>query len=459
MKKLFTFFVFCLSVLPTSAQQCAANFTYTVNAAGNVVFSNTSTFSGTTQVYYWDFGDYQMSNQVNPSHTYAGNGVYVVTLNLYDSIPSSSCFSTISQTITISNTACLLTAYTTTYLSSGGTVYFNDQSSGTIPLTSYTLDYGDNSSSNSIVAHTYTSAGLYTVTLTEENLPPSCVSIYTTVINVSIMNCSLTANFNYSLNAGIVTFTNTTVGASASAFYQWNFGNSNSSNLQNPGPENYLYNGTYTVTLSVSDSVNFWCSSTITKTIAITNASCYANSSFFLQKDSTQMPTIVWNAYPNFSTNVVSAIWIWGDNTSSNALYPTHTYSAAGIYNVCLTVSVSCGNTSTTCVNSNIFRGSESLAMAVIHVIDPTAGVKKNALQESASVVFPNPNGGTFFFKNEGEFEKATILDQTGNVLMKRDDILNNKEIKIETDLQSGMYFIRLDSKNTSLTKKIVINR
>lgn len=459
MKKLFTFLCLLFMINKISAQ-CTANFVYTLNPGGNVTFSNTSAATSSNPTYYWNFGDYNSDTLVNASHTYAGNGIYYVTLQLNDST-SASCMSSITKTITITSASCLLSAGISTYQSTGGSVFFYDNSSGNLPSTTYTLNFGDNSTTNYIAAHTYSAAGNYTVTLTAAN-SPGCMSTFTTVLNVQILTCSVSANFNFSVNGGTVSFVNTTTGASALANYQWNFDNSNISNLQNPPPETYLYNGTYTVTLTVNDSSLFWCSSTITKTIAVTNAPCYANSSFVMSKDSTQVPSIVWNAIPNYPTNVVSAIWDWGDNSSSSGLYPSHTYSATGMYNICLTVSVSCGNTSTTCINSNIYKNAngESMAMASVHVINLAAGIKKQVPAKNVVTVFPNPNNGTFSIKDlNGEFDNAVIIDQLGKVVHICEDLANTKEIQMDTLLSKGVYFIRLNSNNGIITKKIVITK
>lgn len=459
MKRLFTF-LFILIALNKGYAQCQANFTYSLNAAGNVTFSNNSTFTSTNVIFTWNFGDYQSSNLVNPSHTYAGNGIYVVTLNLYDSISNNfPCYSSFSQTININSTVCLLTAFASTLQGSGGIVFFNDLSSGTIPLTSYTLDYGDNTTSSMVGGHTYSAAGLYTVILNEEN-SPSCTSTYSTVINVSVLNCSLNANFNFSINSGTVNFINTTSGASPSANYLWSFDNSNTSNAQNPPAQIYLYNGIYTVNLTVTDSTLFWCSSSISKTISITNASCYVNSSFTLVKDSTQMPAIVWNAYPNYPTNVVSTIWNWGDNTTSNIMYPTHTYSAAGVYNICLTLSVSCGSSTTTCINSNIFRNSGANSMAMVKVINTTAGIKYNTPFLNANwKIIPNPSNGLINISNLNDsYDNVIILNQLGEQVYHK-NIGDATAIQLELNLPNGIYFVKLNSLQGSQIKKMIIDK
>ena len=455
MKKIILLIVLSLSIYKLNAQ-CTANFTYSLGTNGSVSFSNTSVFTGTNVSYLWNFGDNSpSSNAVNPTHVYATNGVYSVFLFMNDSMPPNSCTSFITQTIVVTNTTCLLSANVSTYQSSGGVVHFTDLSTGTIPNTSYTINFGDNSSSNMISSHTYSAAGVYTVNVTADN-GAGCTSTFSTVINVSILSCSLTANFNYTVNGGQVSFQNTTTGAGPNAQYFWYFENGNNSNLINPPQQTFLYNGNYTVTLNVLDSVNFFCSSTITKTIAITSASCYANSSFTLAKDSTMMPAIVWNAYPNFSTNVVSATWNWGDNSSTTALYPSHTYSAAGIYTICLTVSVSCGNTSTTCVSSSIFRSSENLAMAVVNVINPTASLNELKGEKSNQMfIHPNPTSGKINVEFNNTIEgNVIILDNFGKHVYNTQVL--GKELSIDLELPAGIYFLKCQTNKETLTRKIV---
>ena len=57
-----------------------AGFTFAV-AGYDVTFTNSST--GATS-YLWTFGDTGTSTETNPLHTYAANGVYTVTLTVYN---------------------------------------------------------------------------------------------------------------------------------------------------------------------------------------------------------------------------------------------------------------------------------------------------------------------------------------------------------------------------------------
>lgn len=63
-----------------------AGFTFTENFSninGNLLFNNTSKGADT---YNWDFGDGQVSNEVNPSVTYTNDGIYMIRLTAMNRI-------------------------------------------------------------------------------------------------------------------------------------------------------------------------------------------------------------------------------------------------------------------------------------------------------------------------------------------------------------------------------------
>jgi PKD repeat protein len=74
-----------------------ASFTYDDTQSPMVSFTNTSTTTGTTPSYAWDFGDSNTSTATDPTHTYGADGTYTVTLTVTDSCGTD----TDSQVITI----------------------------------------------------------------------------------------------------------------------------------------------------------------------------------------------------------------------------------------------------------------------------------------------------------------------------------------------------------------------
>jgi hypothetical protein len=59
----------------------------------------------------------------------------------------------------------------------------------------------------------------------------------------------------------------------------------------------------------------------------------------------------------------------WGDGSSSNVAYPTHTYSVAGTYSICATVVDNFGCSSTICQNDAVFRlGNNSTYSSMVNL-------------------------------------------------------------------------------------------
>jgi len=146
--------------------------------------------------------------------------------------------------------------------------------------TGYTLSCGDNYNATNLyrntdgAAYPYNDPGGY-VTITDNDIPdevhyyyfynwelrgPSCVSARTPVDVV--ISGGPVASFTYSQNVNVVTFTNTSIGSSS---WLWNFGDGNTSSLQNP-VHTYNDTGTYIATLT---AFNGGCFDTITQTVTI----------------------------------------------------------------------------------------------------------------------------------------------------------------------------------------------
>jgi PKD repeat protein len=127
------------------------------------VFTNTST--GTDPLTYsWDFGDGGSSTAENPTHIYAAPGSYTVTLTSTNPLGSDVFTSMIfvaspAQAGFVHNGPIYLWE----------TAVFTNTSTGSPPL-SYLWDFGDGFTSTAEnPTHQYTTAGIYTVTLTVTN--------------------------------------------------------------------------------------------------------------------------------------------------------------------------------------------------------------------------------------------------------------------------------------------------
>ncbi len=119
------------------------------------------------------------------------------------------------------------------------------------------------------------------------------------------------------------------------ATYSWNFGDGGTSFLPSPI---YFYTspGTYNVCLIVTDSCG---SDTACQNIIIGTA-CPPPTSFFMASSVALSASFTDMSITNGPTTYS---WDFGDGSGTSTLQnPSYTYSASGIYNVCLLVSDSC---------------------------------------------------------------------------------------------------------------------
>ncbi len=454
-------------VVVNSICNLVANFTYTLGANGLVNFTSTSIGTNSFTNYRWTFGNgivLSGNNMTSTAQTYTANGTYVVTLK--DSTSNPACVSQISQTINIGNVInpCNLSA-NFSGAGTNGVFNFNNTSTGTSAGVTYLWNFGDATTSPSVSpSHTYTNAGNYTVTLSaNNNYSYSCVSTKTTVISVSI--CSLASNFTHTVGAnGLVNFSSTSTGTNALTGYSWNFGDGNNGNGANTS---HVYNnGNYIATLNaVNYSVNPSCSDTSSHSIIVNTNTCIANANFSIAPTATAQ---YWNVIPAAPANVSSAIWTWGDGSSSNILYTSHQYSAAGTYSICLTVTVNCGATSYHCSSYYIFRSSEqdNSAMIYVNVIDPYIFMANSNIEMKSILytIYPNPSNGDFNLNVSGldyGLVKVSISKIIGTQVFETEVEASNGSLSKELHvnyLSNGIYFVKINSGKKEHIKKIVIN-
>jgi len=452
-------------IIPTCS--VIANFTYNLGNNGLVSFTNTSitTNNLTGASWYFDNGNYGNGNVL--TYNYLNNGNYNVFLTCYDSIPGvGHCFDTLTIPISVSNVTCGLAATANAW----GT-NFNGYFSASITSTNTTNSiwyFGDGTQSTSLVSnHTYSLNGVYSPTFTVwQTTTPTCsITIITNTISIVGTTCSLTPNFNFTAGtSGLVTFSAASIISSSLTNYNWVFGDGNTAfgTLLTTTSNNYLTNGVYNVSLYLIDSLGTCFNYTIIP-INITNSpnlGCSANSIFTLYKDFTQ--NYSWYAYPNYQSNAVLATWSWGDGSTSSGFYPVHTYSAAGYYNICLTVSLSCGSQSTTCNNTNIYKTTTNVTnnnMLTVSVKNTSAvGIKINQTYLQDVILYPNPNKGSFNINlsaSKNEIYNVEIYNSLGQLIYKSTISNEQSTINIEGN-SAGLYYVKLKGEGSSKTFKFV---
>ncbi len=189
--------------------------------------------------------------------------------------------------------------------------------------------------------HTYNEVGTYNVSLTVYNNATNVLGgqtirkdYYIVVVRTPVAN--FTATPTYGNAPLVVQFEDHSDGDPSS--WVWNFGDGSSSRAQNPY---HLYTkpGIYTVTLTVSNRAG---GDSMTRTDYIT-VRALPLADFTANRTSGTFPMTV-QFTDTSKGDPVSWSWSFGDGSTSTEQNPVHTYSAAGIYNVQLTVTNAAGS-------------------------------------------------------------------------------------------------------------------
>ncbi|MCP4439713.1 MAG: PKD domain-containing protein [Aureispira sp.] len=331
-----------------------ANFTYSTTPNGTT-FSTSLTGGTPGYQYSWDFGDNSFGSGANPTHTYA-NGTYLACVTVWD---GNGCSTTECDTVVIgSGTGNPCTGFSVAMTSSNtatGTTLTATTTGGT-PAYTYSWDFGDNTSGTGQTAtHNYANGSyLACVVATDANgcTSTTCDSV---VVSTSGSNpcSSLTANFTFNSNPGgantVGQFSSVVSGGNAPYTYVWTIGNTTVTTA-NPNWQ-FAGNGAHSVCLTVYDANG--CIATKCDSVLITNSGT-GNPCASLAAAFSYTPTAGTTNTGQFNATVTGGsgpytyAWTIGNNTVTTA-NPTWQFSAAGTYNVCLTVTDVNGCAVTTC--------------------------------------------------------------------------------------------------------------
>ena len=286
--------------------------------------------------------------------------------------------------------------------------------------------------------------------------------LFLSLLVAGTLNAQCLSGFTYTMGPnGQVNFSSTSTAPNPIIFYFWDFGDGGSASGASVS-HTYTSPGLVVVSHYSGDSIG--CKTAYMDSLVIGNIPCTAPVSFNLYKDTTQVLT--WVANPSYPSNVVSVTWSWGDGNTSSGLYPSHTYSAAGSYSVCVTVSVSCGATNTFCINKYVNRSSESSDMLTLNVLNASGAttsigkIKTNSLARAS--VSPNPVSDKAVlnvYSEAGASYEIRIYDVAGKLLstdvLKAGPGLTSKDLNMAS-LESGLYFISLSNSIDHKTLRVI---
>ena len=225
-------------------------------------------------------------------------------------------------------------------------VAFNDTSTGNI--TSRFWDFGDvTNSTNASPVKTYSTAGTYTVNLTETNLDVS--NSTTKTINVYNPANSQFSSFNTAGTAPFSTYlydlsTNTTPGTDT---WYWMFGDGNTSTAQSLY---YTWNitGTYAINHSFSNGVSTsWINKSAYIVVGTPTPPVVAPVASFYGGPQIGAPPLLVYLTDVSSNTPTSWNWSFGDGTYGITQNPSHWYNSSGFFTVGLTATNTAGSNTT----------------------------------------------------------------------------------------------------------------
>jgi PKD repeat protein len=362
---------FCKTIiiqsLPTA---CNLNASFTAGPALVTIpntrnYTNTSVGAASTDSIRWTFGDGTSANTFNATHTYANFGIYNVCLRIIKRNPNGvllpNCVrdTCITDTIQAPTPSCTLNANFTRNFSNTNPLLrtFTNTSTGALPTDSIRWTFGDGTSANTFNAtHAYANYGIYNVCLRIIKRNPNGVLQLNCIRElcrfdtiVAPNSCNLQAFFTNTTTAtapNVIQFNNQSVNIQPGDSIIWNFGDStaNAINVLNP-VHTYATSGSYWVCLRIvrpTPPGTPTCFAIFCKGIIVTIPNpCNSLVANFNKVQSTvNFRTInFFNTSTYSGSGAVSALWNFGDGTTSNSWSSIpHTYALPGTYYVCLRI-------------------------------------------------------------------------------------------------------------------------
>lgn len=278
--------------------------------------------------------------------------------------------------------------------------------------------YNWNGAGGNVSSLSNLAAGTYTLTISDG---AACDTTMTFTLNNSTNMSVNVSGTDVSCNGGNDGAATATASGSSGYSYQWAGGPSTAT-------YNNLTAGTYNVTVTDGQGCSAAGSVTINEPAA--DQVSWSSTSNVLTVNFTN------------TSSTGSYAWDFDDGNTSTATNPTHTYAAAGTYNVCLTMSNACATLSDCQDISVINTGIEELA-----------NDKVNA--------YPNPAQDVVFFSIDIADAEFVELYSTDGKLIQR-VLVNNSTVEMNIKyISNGTYFYRVRNNDGKVvaTDKLMISK
>ena len=93
---------------------------------------------------------------------------------------------------------------------------------------------------------------------------------------------------------------------------------------------------------------------------------------------------------------------------------------------------------------------------------NPLSSLENFTSRQNDFTLFPNPNTGSFeinFSSNSAKTNKINIYNSIGQIVYEKIDISVSGNIKIDSNLNNGIYFLGIETENGVRYSKFIINK
>ena len=325
------------------------------------------------------------------------------------------------------------------------------------PSSNYQWTFGDGTTGTGFyVDHIYANPGTYTVCLTTTDTFGNCTYTHCDSVLVSnaIIQCYATYSYYQdSTNANTIYFNGQTLNAPGSII-SWDFGDGLVSTGNNYVTHTYSQPGIYNVCLGYFDIIKN-CFTTFCDVVYVGSGvtpNCSAEYKMFMIPDSVTLGAnvIYFSSIYQSPTSIYN--WDFGDGTYASNSFTTHDFNGDGVFDVCLTIYDFPQNCSdTVCKRVEIMNG----GMRILGI--------NNSENISINNLYPNPTDGISYLTLNCKLPsnaKVNIYSLDGRLISQSNKELSQGENNITldvTNIEPGMYFVEITSKNERVTAKLMI--
>lgn len=438
---------FIVQKVQVGSVDCSAEFEVYVDSATNVAYFTNSSLGNATELF-WSFGNGRFSLKENPKHQYQQPGFYHVALNTFD--PVTGCMDKFEDVVLIGKKGNDCEAdFVFKVDDTNKKVKFFNKSIG--DNLTYIWNFDDNiTSKETEPEHTYDQGGYYHVCLTainDKDIPNTTCKVVKVIPELAD-DCF--ADFVYSVDTVTqkVTFEDLSYGDPTSL--KWEFGDEQTSTDAKP-INTYAKPGIYKIHLTIENASG--CISEAIQLVNINKSDTGLVGQFNYKVNESNAKA---GGYP---VDFVGAAfgdpakveWDFGDGstTETTSMTPTYTYTEAGEYQVCMTV-------------SDPITGEESQSCQTV-VVGGT-DVRQVVSFANSLTTYPNPVNDyanvVYKIKSTTNVEIA-VYDMLGHRIK---TIINTSKpagnyhfLYDVSNLKSGIYFIKMNTAEGTVTSKLTV--